>query len=78
MKREAELLLKQVGEKDMLVLFDEGGRVLHPLKKNFATHLGRILESGKSQITFVSADLTVLIRACRREPSALVFVGTYV
>jgi len=26
MKREAELLLKQVGEKDMLVLFDEGGK----------------------------------------------------
>lgn len=50
-KREAELLLKQIGDKDLLILFDEGGKTFSS-SEDFAKHLGRHLESGKAQIIF--------------------------
>lgn len=50
-KKEAELLLKIVGEKDILVLFDEGGKAF-PRSEDLATSLQRHLESGKQQLIF--------------------------
>lgn len=51
MKKEAELLLNLLGEKDMLVLFDEGGKAI-PSSEEFAKQLSRGLESGKAQLVF--------------------------
>ena len=50
-RREGELLLKQI-DADLLVLFDEGGTVFKR-SEEFATALGRALESGKTTVTFV-------------------------
>ena len=50
-KREAEILLKLVSEKDLLVLFDEGGKSF-ARSEDLTQHLNRFLESGKSQLVF--------------------------
>lgn len=50
-RREAELLLKHVDAKDLLILFDEAGKAF-PSSEDFAKQLGRQLESGKSKIVF--------------------------
>ena len=50
-KLEAELILKELGEKDLLVLFDEKGK-LAKTSEEFSTSLSRVLESGKSTIVF--------------------------
>ena len=48
-KLEAELILKELGEKDMLILFDEKGK-LAKTSEDFSATLARVLESGKSTI----------------------------
>lgn len=48
-KLEAELILKELGEKDMLILFDEKGK-LAKASEDFSQTLARVLESGKSQV----------------------------
>lgn len=48
-KLEAELILKELGDKDMLILFDEKGK-LAKTSEDFSTALSRVLESGKSNI----------------------------
>src|SRR4051794_736837 len=50
-KKEAELLLKHVGARDLLVLFDEGGRSF-PSSEDLSKHLTRLLESGKPSCVF--------------------------
>ncbi len=50
-KREAELLFKQLDERDYVILFDEAGR-LHKKSEEFAIALSRALESGKSRVVF--------------------------
>ena len=50
-RNEAGLILKNLEEKDMLILFDEGGK-LAKSSEDFAAQLGRVLESGKSKIVF--------------------------
>lgn len=50
-KREAEILLKQLDERDLLVLFDEKGKSFMA-SEDFAKNLGRLLESGKARIVF--------------------------
>jgi 23S rRNA (pseudouridine1915-N3)-methyltransferase len=51
LRREAELLLKQIDDKDYLVLFDESGKLCRS-SEDFAHELGRALESGKARIVF--------------------------
>jgi 23S rRNA (pseudouridine1915-N3)-methyltransferase len=51
-RKEAELLFKAVGEKDALVLFDEGGKTF-ARSEDFSAALSRVLESGKTQLVFV-------------------------
>ena len=51
LKKEADLLLKQIDDKDLLVLFDEGGRSFAS-SEEFAQHFGRLLESGKQRLVF--------------------------
>ncbi len=48
---EADLILREVGEKDLLVIFDERGK-LAKTSEDFSAALSKILESGKSQIVF--------------------------
>ncbi len=50
-KLEAELILKELGEKDLLILFDEKGK-LPKTSEEFSAALSRVLESGKSTIVF--------------------------
>ncbi len=50
-RKEAALLLKHLEPKDLLVLFDEGGKTF-PSSEDFAKLLGRQLESGKSRMVF--------------------------
>lgn len=50
-KLEAELILRELGEKDLLVLFDEKGK-LAKASEDFSMSLSRVLESGKSTIVF--------------------------
>lgn len=50
-RKEAELILDQLDDKDMLVLFDEGGK-LAKSSEEFSAALSRVLESGKSKIVF--------------------------
>lgn len=50
-KREGEMLLKQLDERDMLVLFDEAGK-LAKTSEDFARELGRAVESGKQRLVF--------------------------
>jgi 23S rRNA (pseudouridine1915-N3)-methyltransferase len=51
-RKEAGLILGEIGEKDLLVLFDEGGK-LAKTSEDFAAQLGRVLESGKGRAVFV-------------------------
>lgn len=51
LKKEAELLFKNVSEKDFLVLFDEAGKSF-PSSEDFSKQLTRCLESGKSEVVF--------------------------
>lgn len=50
-RKEAELILDQLDDKDFLVLFDEAGK-LAKSSEEFSTALSRVLESGKSKIVF--------------------------
>jgi 23S rRNA (pseudouridine1915-N3)-methyltransferase len=50
-RREAEILLKHVDERDFLILFDEKGRVAKS-SEDFAQNLTRVLESGKTRVLF--------------------------
>lgn len=51
MKKEAELLFKHIDDKDLVVLFDEGGKAFAS-SEDFAKQLSRHLESGKARILF--------------------------
>jgi 23S rRNA (pseudouridine1915-N3)-methyltransferase len=51
-RKEGELLLKQLDGRDLLILFDEAGKIFAS-SEDFAKQLGRHLESGKAQIVFV-------------------------
>lgn len=51
LKREAELLLKQIDDRDYLVLFDERGKQ-HASSEDFSKSLWRAVESGKNRIVF--------------------------
>lgn len=69
-KKEAEILLKLLNERDLLVLFDEGGRTF-PSSEELAKHLSRLLESGKACCVFVIGgpygfDESVISRAAAR------------
>ena len=48
---EADLILRELDDKDMLVLFDERGK-LSKTSEDFAANLSRVLESGKSTVVF--------------------------
>lgn len=48
---EAKMLLEEVGDKDLLILFDEKGKKF-PSSEEFAKQMGRVLESGKSTVIF--------------------------
>ena len=50
-RREGELILAQLEERDLLVLFDEGGK-LAKNSEDFSLQLSRVLESGKSRVFF--------------------------
>ena len=50
-KDEEELLFKQLGEKDFVIVFDEHGKSLDSLE--FSEQLSRALESGKARLVFV-------------------------
>ncbi len=50
-KLEAELILRELDDKDLLVLFDERGK-LAKTSEDFSIALSRVLESGKSNIFF--------------------------
>lgn len=50
-KLEAELILKELNDKDMLVIFDERGK-LAKSSEDFSATLSRVLESGKSNVVF--------------------------
>lgn len=51
LRREAEVLFKQVDDKDYLVLFDERGK-LSRSSEEFSGELVRALESGKQRVVF--------------------------
>jgi 23S rRNA (pseudouridine1915-N3)-methyltransferase len=48
-KLEAELILKELSDKDMLILFDEKGK-LAKTSEDFSVILARVLESGKANV----------------------------
>jgi 23S rRNA (pseudouridine1915-N3)-methyltransferase len=50
-KLEAELILRELDDKDLLVLFDERGK-LSKTSEDFSIALSRVLESGKANIFF--------------------------
>lgn len=50
-RQEAEILFNQLGERDLLILFDENGKAAKA-SEEFAQNLGRALESGKATIVF--------------------------
>jgi 23S rRNA (pseudouridine1915-N3)-methyltransferase len=50
-RKEADVLLQQMDLKDLVVLFDEGGKTFTS-SENFADQLRRLLESGKQQLVF--------------------------
>lgn len=50
-KREGELILKEVDSRDLLILFDERGKVAKN-SEDFSAQLGRVLESGKQVAIF--------------------------
>ncbi len=51
LRQEADLLLRALDAKDLVVLFDESGTTFKQ-SEDFARALGRALESGKQRITF--------------------------
>lgn len=51
-RREGELLLDEIEEKDFLILFDEKGKAAKT-SEEFSAQLGRVLESGKARVVFV-------------------------
>lgn len=51
LKKEAEILLKNISDKDYLVLFDEAGKAF-PSSEEFSKQLTRCLESGKAEVVF--------------------------
>ncbi len=51
LRKEGELLLKHLAERDLLILFDEGGKSFAS-SEEFAKQLGRQLESGKARVVF--------------------------
>lgn len=51
LKREAEVLLKYIDERDYVVLFDERGKQ-HANSEDFSKSLWRAVESGKSRVIF--------------------------
>ncbi len=50
-KREGELILRELSERDYLILFDERGK-LGKNSEEFSAQLGRVLESGKARAVF--------------------------
>lgn len=50
-KKEGELILEEIEERDMLILFDEKGK-LAKSSEEFAQSLSRVLESGKQRVVF--------------------------
>jgi len=48
---EADLILRELSDKDLLVLFDEKGK-LGKSSEDFAQTLSRVLESGKASVVF--------------------------
>jgi 23S rRNA (pseudouridine1915-N3)-methyltransferase len=50
-RREAELLIKQIDDRDLVVLFDETGKTFRG-SEEFSAQLRRLLESGKQRIVF--------------------------
>jgi len=50
-RKEAEILLKQIEPRDAVVLFDEAGKSCRN-SEEFATQLGRLLDSGKTRLVF--------------------------
>lgn len=50
--KESQLLLEQVSEKDLVILFDEKGKVFSD-SHAFAEGLKKALESGKQSVTFL-------------------------
>jgi 23S rRNA (pseudouridine1915-N3)-methyltransferase len=51
MKKEAELLMRHIDSKDLLILFYEAGKTFTS-SEDFAKHFGRYLESGKALMIF--------------------------
>jgi 23S rRNA (pseudouridine1915-N3)-methyltransferase len=50
-RREGELILRELNDKDMLILFDEKGK-LAKSSEDFSQALARVLESGKASMVF--------------------------
>ncbi|MBX3020417.1 MAG: 23S rRNA (pseudouridine(1915)-N(3))-methyltransferase RlmH [Bdellovibrionales bacterium] len=50
-RKEAEILLKQLDDRDLLILFDEGGKVFRS-SEEFSDGLVRAVESGKARVVF--------------------------
>lgn len=50
-RKEADLLLKQLDDRDLLVLFDEAGKSFRA-SEDFAAQVSRLLESGKRRVVF--------------------------
>ena len=50
-RQEAEILLDEIDDKDLVILFDEKGRI-GKSSEDFADHLRRVVESGKQRVVF--------------------------
>lgn len=50
-RREGELILRELEDRDLLVLFDERGKVAKS-SEEFSANLARVLESGKQKAVF--------------------------
>lgn len=51
LRKESEILLKQISDRDLLVLFDEGGK-LAKSSQDFVPFVRRAFESGKPRVVF--------------------------
>ncbi len=51
-RKEGDLILKIIEDKDLLILFDEGGKTVAS-SEEFAKMVGRVIESGKANVYFV-------------------------
>lgn len=51
-RRESEMLLEEIEDRDLVVLFDEKGKSVKS-SEEFAVQLSRVLESGKGRVVFV-------------------------